>query len=181
MQFVVVAVVDGVDAATALAVAGRIAGELGGRVVWPSSSPVAGADAASVGELLGAWRDSLAASGSTTKHVELFTGRARRVVALAIGAGLREIEPTRDATRPAVALAGASLSRWVDRARMSDLTVGRVQGALAALKAAGRSHQTCNHHRAAIRAFSKWCHETRRAGRCLARGQGLQREVGSAS
>src|SRR5262249_24681477 len=42
---------------------------------------------------LAAWRESLEAKGATPKHIDLFTGRARRVVALLLGARLSEIEP----------------------------------------------------------------------------------------
>src|SRR5437763_1070416 len=40
--------------------------------------------------------------------------------------------------------------------RLSDLTAGRVQEALATLRARGKSLATCNHHRNAICGFSRW-------------------------
>ncbi len=40
--------------------------------------------------------------------------------------------------------------------RLSDLQPSRIQGALAKLRDSGRSLQTCNHHRACIRAFARW-------------------------
>jgi hypothetical protein len=69
---------------------------------------------------------ALEAKGNTTKHVELFIARAQRVVDLA----------------------------KLDR--LSDMTASRVQAALAALRSQGVALGTCNHHRAAIRAFSRW-------------------------
>lgn len=119
-------------------------------------------DPRTVADHLEAWRSALEAEGRSPKHVELFTLRARRVVALATGAPLAEIEPSRDATRAEIALTGARLARCVEGARMDQLDVERVQGALQRLRAAGRSNQTANHHRAAIRAFSRWCFETDR-------------------
>ncbi len=109
-----------------------------------------------------AWVESLEAKGATPKHVELFTRRARRVFALVRGAKLAEIEPAKNATRADIKKAEESLKTWVEPARLADLTEERVQKALATLKAEGRSHQTCNHHRAAARAFAKWCHDTHR-------------------
>jgi integrase len=50
----------------------------------------------------------------------------------------------------------------VTSARLADLSAESAQKALASLKAAGRSLATCNHHRAAIKVFSKWCDDTHR-------------------
>jgi integrase len=109
------------------------------------------------------WRAAMLAAGTTVKHVDLALGRAGRVVALVMGAALGEIEPPRTARRDERPKFGAALAGYVARARLADLTEERARKALAALKAEGRSLQTCNHHRASIRAFAKWCHDTRRA------------------
>ncbi len=77
-------------------------------------------------EHLAEFRAHLFAKGDGTKHAELFSSRGGRVVAMA----------------------GA--------VRLSDLTPSRVQAALADLRASGRSLATCNHHRAAIRGFTRW-------------------------
>src|SRR5262249_3492500 len=58
--------------------------------------------------------------------------------------------------------ADAAMDRLIKPARPGHLTADRVQSALASLRAQGRSLQTVNHHRAAIRAFGKWLHETHR-------------------
>ncbi len=130
-----------------------------------------------VSDHIAAWLESLKAKGATPKHVELFTRRARRVVALIKGAKLAEIEPANNAKRADILKADVSLSAWVGSARLSDLTDERVQKALAMLKTEGRSHQTCNHHRAAARAFAKWCHDTHRTREnAPARGEGFQRQ-----
>src|SRR5262249_20501630 len=127
-------------------------------------------EARSLSDHLAAWKDSLEASGSTPKHVNLFADRARRVVALLRGAELGEIEPARNAKRGEISSTEARLSGWVESAKLPDITSERVQKALATLRAKGRSLQTCNHHRAAIRAFSKWCYDTHRIREDLLRG-----------
>ncbi len=68
----------------------------------------------------------LTAKGNTSKHAVLFSERARRVATVA----------------------------KVDR--LSDLTPARIQAALSSLRDEGKSLATCNHHRAAIRGFSRW-------------------------
>jgi integrase len=113
-------------------------------------------------EHLDNWEQTLSAAGSTPKHVRLFSARARRVAALVMGAKLRDIEPANHARKPDIAKAAANLLGYLTRARLSDLTEERVQKALATLRQEGRSLQTLNHHRVAVRAFSKWCHDTRR-------------------
>ena len=118
----------------------------------------------------GAWVKALEAKGATPKHVELFTGRAKRVVALLLGARLAEIEPAKNAKRLDIPGFEAALSNRVAAGRLSDLTSERVQAALATLKMEGRALATCNHHRAAIKAFSKWCYDTHRAKEDALRG-----------
>jgi integrase len=111
----------------------RIARDLENRValrreglIDPAAESHANHGARPVAAHLDDFRAALIAKGNTSKHVELFVSRARRVA---------------------------------DKAnldRLSDLTASRVQGALAALRGEGRSLATCNHHRAAIRGFSRW-------------------------
>src|SRR5262249_55420844 len=90
-------------------------------------------------EHLIAWLEALTSKGVTCKHIELFATRARRVVALILGARLSEIEPAKNAKRSDVARAEANLTSWVASARLSDLTPERVQKALGTLKSEGRS------------------------------------------
>src|SRR5271166_6166865 len=73
------------------------------------------------------YRASLIAKGATEKHANLASYRSRRVASVA----------------------------KIDR--LTDLDPERVQEALKALCDEGLSLQTVNHHRTAIRAFSKWC------------------------
>jgi integrase len=83
-------------------------------------------EARRLAEHLADWQADLLARGNTPKHAVLFSERARRVVNLA------------------------------KAERLSDLAPARIQAALSALRNQGRSLATCNHHRAAIRAFSRW-------------------------
>jgi integrase len=104
-----------------------------------------------------AWGESIAAEGAAPKHVEIATGRVRRIIALVRGARLSEVFPTTRRRLSDVARAHRKLAEWVAPARLSDLTAERVRKALATLKAEGQSLQTCNHYRNAVRSFSKWC------------------------
>ena len=113
-------------------------------------------------EHLTAWEESLVSKGGTPKHLELSIGRARRVVAIVMGAKLADIDPPSNAKRSDLGRYEATLSKWVESARLSDLTADPFQKALATLRAEGRSLATCNHHRTAIRSFAKWCHDTHR-------------------
>jgi integrase len=72
------------------------------------------------------FRAALVSKGNTSKHVETFAGRATRVVEVA---GL---------------------------VRLSDMTTARVQAALLSLGSTGLSPSTVNHHRNAVRGFSRW-------------------------
>jgi integrase len=113
-------------------------------------------------EHLDAWYTALAAKGSTSKHVETFIGRARRVVAVLAGATMNDIEFPPGAGREIVARIEATLAKSVGSVRLRDLTEERVQSALSSIRADGRSLLTCNHYRTAIKAFSKWCKATHR-------------------
>jgi integrase len=113
-------------------------------------------------EHLEAWKDDLSAKGRTPKHVELFCGRAMRVVALVKGRSLSEIDTSNNARRTEGKAAARALAEACKSARLDDLTEESVQRALATLKDAGRSLATCNHHRVAIKSFSIWCHGTHR-------------------
>ncbi len=83
-------------------------------------------EARPLAEHLRDWHATLTAKGNTPKHAALYLDRARRIGDLT----------------------GAK--------KLSDLTPARVQSALAALRSEGRSLATLNHHRGAIRSFSRW-------------------------
>ena len=118
--------------------------------------------ARSLADHLNDWRDHLLDKGATAKHADLHTDRARRVAALAAGANLAEIDAPRTATDAGRRPFALAIGKRLASARPADLTGDRVQRALADLRDGGRSLATCNHHRAAIRGFSRWA---RRDGR----------------
>jgi integrase len=113
-------------------------------------------------EHLNDWAESLKSKGATPKHIELSTGRARRIVAIILGAKLADIDPPKNAKRSELRAYDTTLAEWVESARLSELTAERVQKALATLREVGRSLGTCNHYRTAIKAFAKWCYDAHR-------------------
>ena len=117
-----------------------------------------------------AWKASVEAKGATEKHVELFTKRAKRVIALLKGAELAEIDPPNNAKHADLPKFEKALTERVKTAKLADLTKDRVQKALATLRSKGRSLATCNHHRAAIKAFSAWCYDSHRTREDVLRG-----------
>jgi integrase len=119
---------------------------------------------------LTAWKADLIARGNTAKHADLYLDRAGRVAALVMGAALDTIDPGPRAKREQKAEADAARARLLKPAKLSDLTGERVQEALATLRDAGRSLGTCNHHRGAIRSFSRWCYRTGRTADDALRG-----------
>ncbi len=112
----------------------------------------------------------LRSQGCDPKHVELSTGRARRIVAIIRGARLADIDPPKNAKRVELPRYEATLAEWVAPARLADLTAERVQAALATLRAEGRSLATLNHYRTAVKAFSRWCHDAHRTRDDVLRG-----------
>jgi integrase len=116
----------------------------------------------SLAEHLDDWKKTLQSRCGTAQHVKLHVSRAMRIVALIKGAKLSDIQAPRPVTREGVKQAGNELRSRAGAARIADLTPESVQSALARLIEEGRSHQTANHHRNAIKSFCKWLHETRR-------------------
>ncbi len=100
------------------------------------------------------WHRDMQAKGKTPKHADQYRDRAARLVAIARGVRPSDLDTGRkaaDLDRSARKLADALRS-----GRLSDLTSERIQSALAALRDAGKSLQTLNHYRAALRAFVRW-------------------------
>src|SRR5262249_46829559 len=79
-----------------------------------------------VADHLEAFRASIVAKGSTPRHADTTRARAERVLTLG-GVG-----------------------------RLSELTLSRVDVALAALRAEGLSAETLNHHVRAVKGFARW-------------------------
>jgi integrase len=105
-------------------------------------------------------KQDLESRGGTNQQLKLHSSRALRIIALIKGGKLTEIDPPRPATRARVKKAEAVLRSLVDAARVGDLTAENVQKALAKLINEGRSLQTANHHRNAVKSIARWLHET---------------------
>src|SRR5262245_41993055 len=112
-------------------------------------------------EHLDAWRDALLHEGSTPKHADQTADRVRRLIAVMFGARPDDIDG-KTMSRARQKQAREMIGRLVSKARLSDIGTERVQAALATFRDSGRSAQTCNHYRAGIRAFARWCKRTGR-------------------
>jgi integrase len=107
------------------------------------------------------WQADLVAQGHTAKHAEHTSNRVRRLVAIVFGspAALIDHRNLKPAERGSVA---QKIATAIAPARFSDLTRPKIQEAIAKLRDSGWSLQTCNHYRASVKAFSKWCYATNR-------------------
>jgi len=101
------------------------------------------------------WHSALVHRGYTSKHADPTTDRVRRFVAVMFGANPDDID-AKKMSRAKCKEVRETISRLISRARLSDLTPAKVQAALARFRDANRSLQTCNHYRAAVRAFCRW-------------------------
>jgi integrase len=112
-------------------------------------------------EHIDAWQANLVAEGSAPKHAEHASNRVRRLVAMMLGANeaLNDHRRLLPKDRGEVA---RKIADAIAQARLSSLTRDKVQDTIARFKSAGWSLQTCNHYRAAAKAFSKWCYDTDR-------------------
>lgn len=114
-----------------------------------------GHGARSLADHLADWRADVLARGKTARHADQYHERAGKLAALIRGVSLADIEPGRKTE--ALDRAARKLAEVLAGARLSDLAPDRIQAALARLRDAGKSHQTVNHYRAALRAFVRWC------------------------
>lgn len=139
----------------------RIARELENRValrregvIDAKSEGYVSHEARPLADHLADWLRDMQAKGKTPKHAEQFHERAGKLAALVRGARLADIDTGRKAE--AQERGARKLADPLRSARLSDLTPERIQSALALLRDAGKSHQTVNHYRAALRAFARW-------------------------
>src|SRR5262245_34084101 len=114
-------------------------------------------EARSLADHLDDWHKDLMAKGKTVKHADLYRDRAGKLIAMVRGARLGDLVPGRKAE--AMERAARLLADTLAKSRFSDLTAETIQVALATIRAEGRSAQTANHFRAALRAFVKWSHK----------------------
>jgi integrase len=119
-------------------------------------------EARPLAEHLAEWLRDMHARGKTRKHARQYLERAGRLAAMVGGAKLADLEQGR--TAEALVCSARLVSRALESARLSDLTPEGIQAALARLRDAGKSLQTVNHYRAALRAFVRWANDTGRLG-----------------
>ena len=112
-------------------------------------------------EHIASWQSDLVAQGHTAKHAEHTSNRVRRLFAVIFGSptALMDHRRLKPSERASVA---QKIATAIAVAKLSDLTRPKVQAAIAKLRDAGWSLQTCNHYRASSKAFSKWCFGTDR-------------------
>jgi integrase len=112
-------------------------------------------------EHLDTWRDTMRNQGHTAKHADQSAERVRRLLAVIFGAKPDDIDG-KTMTRAQQEQARATVDRLIAKTRLADVATERVQAALATFRNSGRSAQTCNHYRACVRAFARWCWKTGR-------------------
>ena len=138
-------------------------------VVDPKAEAYRDHDASPLADHIADWQADLIARGHTVKHADHTSNRVRRLATVLLGLSPEAFDPRRLAPSERGNMT-AKLVAAIARARLSTLTADAVQGALARLRDAGSSLQTCNHYRAAVRAFSKWLYKTHRTREDLLRG-----------
>jgi integrase len=130
----------------------------------PRAETAAAHEARPLAEHLDAYHTYLVAKGGTEAHADMTRRRIARLVALVTGARLDDIAPLPTGlTRKAWSEAEAITARHLAAARVFDLSLSRVQSALAALKAGGSGAETVNHHVRAVKAFARWLWKDGRA------------------
>jgi integrase len=115
------------------------------------------------------WQDDLVAQGFSPTHAEQTSNRVRRLIALMRGSDVA----LQDHRRLPPAERGSFARKIADAigpARLSDLNREKIQDAIAKFKSANWSLQSCNHYRAAARAFSTWAWKNSRIREDLLRG-----------
>jgi integrase len=149
--------------ATEKAVSERMANDIENKIALrkqglldPEAETLRDHEAMPLARHLDAWHRDMLAKGKTPKHADLSRDRAAKLIAMVKGVSLDKLVPGRKAD--AMAEAARLLASTLEHARFNNLTSETIQSALARLKDEGRSAQTANHFRAAIRAFLKWCH-----------------------
>src|SRR5262245_4329250 len=111
-------------------------------------------EARPLAEHLRDWHKDMLAKGKTPKHADQYRDRAGRLITLVKGTRLADIDPGRKPE--ALERAARLLESVLSQAHFSDLTSETIQSALAGLRDCGKSSQTANHYRAALRAFCRW-------------------------
>ncbi|MEW4570481.1 hypothetical protein AB1L88_21665, partial [Tautonia sp. JC769] len=132
------------------------AAKLRAGLIDPRADAIRAHEARPIADHLDAWHAHLIASSHTPKHAGMSLERVQRVAALIAGAPMAEAALPRKTSRADRERIAGRLADRLASFRLPDLTRDRTQSALTMLRDAGLSLQSVNHHRAALRAFSRW-------------------------
>ena len=152
------------------AVAELEASRIRGKLIDPKDTGYRDHAARPLGEHLGEWRDDMLAKGKTAKHAAQYHERAAKLIAIMKGTTLKELQPGRKPA--ALERAAKKLASVLESAFFADVKAERIQSGLATLRGYGVSLQTCNHFRAATRAFLRWSNDRGRIRESPMRGVG---------
>jgi integrase len=148
--------------ATDKTVTERLARDLENRVLLrreglidPKAESLKAHESKSLADHLADWQACLIHRGGTAKHADLSADRVRRLAAVMCGCTPDEVDGKR-MTRRQCKAARERMARAIEPARLSLLTADKVQSALATFRDSGRSLETCNHYRRAVRGFAQW-------------------------
>jgi Phage integrase, N-terminal SAM-like domain len=106
------------------------------------------------------WHRYILAKGKTLRHADQYRERAGKLVAMVKGKSLNDVEAGR--SRSAIEQASKTLDKALSQAHFGDLSAESIQASLASLRDHGKSSQTVNHYRAAVRAFLRWAYDRNR-------------------
>ncbi len=130
--------------------------------------PYHGHSTKSLEDHLADWHRDMIARGKTLKHADQYRDRASKLLALAKGASIDDIDIGR--SRKALERIAKLLSSTLDGAVFADVTSETIQSSLALIHKRGKSSQTVNHFRAAVRAFFRWAYDRKRIREIPMRG-----------
>ena len=106
------------------------------------------------------WHKWMLARNKTQRHADQFLDRTGKLIAIVNGENPSVLDPGRKADSQRQA--ADTLMACLKKARFSHLKAEKIQSALAALRDIGKSHQTINHYRSALRCFLIWACDTGR-------------------
>ena len=143
------------------------------RTVDPKAEAYRDHEATPLADHIADWQADLIARGHTVKHADHTSNRVRRLVTVVLGSS-----PSRSIPDGWRLQRGNMTAHWLPPSPAPDSppsppTRFKVPWPV---PDSGSSLQTCNHYRAAVRAFSKWLHKRNGPGRHVPRRDWVQRQ-----
>ena len=136
------------------------AAKIRGKLIDPKDMAYRDHAAKPLAHHLDQWHQDMVAKGVTGKHADQFRDRASKLLALASGSQIKDLEAGRSVK--ALKQTTAILKTALSRSHFGQLSSEGIQSALATLSGFGKSNQTVNHYKAAVRAFLIWCKDRSR-------------------